>query len=527
MTEPSDRQPSARPSRLPAKPWLLLIVALLVWSYFARPIYDFLWIAAGRAADAVGARLGPSYFREQRKEVVDRALHQGDQIAAYLNAQRKAAAQDEQLAALDFSSAEAYVRSTEPVRARLRKSLRYPPPGFEPRIAAPVKDTLLGEDEVAVYRELQIPVLPGVDSTGIYVRPKSAAATARLPLVIAAVGRGGMPAPTADGKAPGLQRSTRDMAWHALQRGYAVWLPTFVYYGRDGDDLRDRLTLRAWEVGTSLPAIEIAKVVRAIDAFAQRPDIDARRIAMVGHSYGGFYTFYTTALDPRIRVAVVSAYFNDREAVLDAAEPHGLLDWRFPGSLALWRDPAVAALVAPRPLLIEAGSQDQLFPIAGARSAAPKAAHFYEQLGMADRFRFLEFAGRHDFEGDEALKFVELHLPRVNAPERGARSRGREVAGRIRSHERSVRLPHHEEMAGPASRAASALLAADAQRRQGLDHARGDRPALRAASRELREPTTRCRRSSSRSVPTTRSRPSSIPTARAASRCRCSSPARS
>ena len=36
---------------------------------------------------------------------------------------------------------------------------------------------------------------------------------------------------------------------------------------------------------------------------------------------------------------------------------------------------------------------------------------------------------------------------------------------------------------------------------------------------ELRQATTRCRRSSSRSIPTTRSRPSSIPTGRAASRC--------
>lgn len=414
MTESPDRQRNAKRSLLPGKPWLLLIAALLLWSYFARPVYDFAFIAAGRVTDAVVARLGPSFFREQRKDVVDRALGQGDQIAAYLSVQRNA--HGEQLAALDVSSADAYLRSTEPLRARLRESLRYPPPGFEPRLAAPLKETLLGEDEIAVYRELQIPVLPGVDSTGIYVRPKSAGATDRLPLVIAALGRGGMPAPSSDGKAPGLQRSTRDLAWHALQRGYAVWLPTFVHYGREGDDLRDRLTVRAWEAGTSLPSIEIAKVVRAIDALAQRTDIDARRIAMIGHSYGGFYTLYATALEPRIRVAVVSAYFNDREAVLDASEPYGFLDWRFPGSLALWRDPAVAALVAPRPLLIEAGSQDQLFPIAGARRAAPKAAHIYEQLGVADRFRFMEFAGRHDFEGDEALKFIDRHLPRTNAP---------------------------------------------------------------------------------------------------------------
>ena len=56
-----------------------------------------------------------------------------------------------------------------------------------------------------------------------------------------------------------------------------------------------------------------------------------------------------------------------------------------------------------------------------------------------------------------------------------------------------------------------ALFAAHAQRREGLDHARGDRPALRAASGALRHATTRCRRSSCRSTRTTRSRRSSIP----------------
>ena len=48
-------------------------------------------------------------------------------------------------------------------------------------------------------------------------------------------------------------------------------------------------------------------------------------------------------------------------------------------------------------------------------------------------------------------------------------------------HDRPLRLPHHQEMARAAPRPHPALFAADAQRRQGLDHARGDRPALRAA----------------------------------------------
>src|SRR4030095_3497156 len=53
-------------------------------------------------------------------------------------------------------------------------------------------------------------------------------------------------------------------------------------------------------------------------------------------------------------------------------------------------------------------------------------------------------------------------------------------------HERSVDVPCHAQVAATASRSAAALLAADAEWREGLDHARGDRAALRSASRRLR-----------------------------------------
>ncbi|VTU34495.1 putative dienelactone hydrolase [Variovorax sp. SRS16] len=397
-----------RPMR--KRSWLLLVLVLLVWSYFARPVYDFAWIVSGRLYDMAAARIGSPTLRMKRQDVVDRALAQGDEIAAYLRALRDAVPPVAASPALDFSSAEAFSRSAQASRARLSQSLRYPPPGFDVPLTQPVVESAIGADEFATYRELKIPVLPGVYATGIYMRPKSADDQKKLPLVISAAGRGGMPAETPDGLLKGMGKSRRNLAWDALQHGYAVWMPTYVHYGRDGDDFRDRLTVRAWEAGTSLPAIEIAKTVKALDVLLKRPDIDPQRVAMMGHSYGGFYTLYTTALDPRIRVAVVAAYFNDREAVLDSSEPNGFLDWRYPDALTLWRDPSVAALVAPRPLLIEAGNQDPLFPIQGARKAAPEAAALYQRLGIGDRFEFREFVGRHDFDGEAAMAFIDKQL---------------------------------------------------------------------------------------------------------------------
>jgi cephalosporin-C deacetylase-like acetyl esterase len=51
-------------------------------------------------------------------------------------------------------------------------------------------------------------------------------------------------------------------------------------------------------------------VIRAIDYLQTRPEIDASRIACMGISGGGTITLFATALEPRIRVGVVSGYFN-------------------------------------------------------------------------------------------------------------------------------------------------------------------------------------------------------------------------
>ena len=385
-----------------------LLAVGLVWSYFARPVYDFAWVAAGRVWDAQVEKHARPFLRQDADAVLDAATEQAAEINRYFNVQRRTAVDAPAIRSLDFSGESAYVRSTDALRAYLRGSLGYFPESA-PLPTEPVRETPLGEDDLAVYTRLRVEVTPGVHSIGVYMRPKHR--SGRLPLVVAAHGRGGPPERAADGKVAILAHHNRDLGRGALERGYAVWEPMFVFFARDQPaDLRERLSARALEAGTTLPAVEILKTVRTLDALIQRPEIDPARVAMVGMSYGGFYTLYTTALEPRIKVAVVAAYFNDREAVLDASEPDGFRDWRFPDSLTLLRDPFVAALVCPRALQIQAGSQDQLFPLEGARRAAPQAAEFYRKLRLDNRFRFVEFVGRHEFNGREAWDFLDAHL---------------------------------------------------------------------------------------------------------------------
>ena len=103
--------------------------------------------------------------------------------------------------------------------------------------------------------------------------------------------------------------------------------------------------------------------MRAIDYLSTRPEVDAKRIATLGASGGGTTSLLTGALDERVKVAVVSAYFNtlprqhrehlalSGQLCAGAASGHG--DVRHRGARGAAR------------LFVESGRNDRIFPIAG------------------------------------------------------------------------------------------------------------------------------------------------------------------
>src|SRR5262245_31236390 len=66
--------------------------------------------------------------------------------------------------------------------------------------------------------------------------------------------------------------------------------------------------MRAILVGKPLVGMQTGDVLRAFDWLAARPDVDARRIAIIGKGNGGVLALYSAALEPRIaKVATESA----------------------------------------------------------------------------------------------------------------------------------------------------------------------------------------------------------------------------
>lgn len=100
------------------------------------------------------------------------------------------------------------------------------------------------------------------------------------------------------------------MTRRVLRHGIAVFAPQLFRwdekYGRRPDS--GQMDQQCKQLGGSLAALEIHMLRRALDYLATRAEIIPGRIGMIGLSYGGFHTLFTTAAEPRIKVAVSSCF---------------------------------------------------------------------------------------------------------------------------------------------------------------------------------------------------------------------------
>lgn len=161
--------------------------------------------------------------------------------------------------------------------------------------------------------------------------------------------------------------------------------------------------------GETMIAWRVWDVMRAIDWIETRPaQLDASRVGCMGISGGGTCTVFAAALEPRIKAAMVSGYMNTfRDSILSIAH---CMDNYVPGILNWCEMYDVAGLIAPRPLFIESGDRDSIFPIGASRESYGRVRRVYESLGAVDAVAQEVFEGEHSFHGKQGIPFLERAL---------------------------------------------------------------------------------------------------------------------
>lgn len=163
-----------------------------------------------------------------------------------------------------------------------------------------------------------------------------------------------------------------------------------------------------WNSRGYTPAgVETWNSIRAIDYLQSRPEVDPERIGMTGRSGGGAYTWWTAAIDERVKVAAPIAGITDLHNHVVDGTVEGHCDCMFMVNTYRWDYPQVAALVAPRPLMIGNTDRDTIFPLDGVERLHRQVARIYKLLNAETNLTLLITEGPH--HDSQELRVPVMH----------------------------------------------------------------------------------------------------------------------
>ncbi len=147
--------------------------------------------------------------------------------------------------------------------------------------------------------------------------------------------------------------------------------------------------------GYTPAGVEAWNSIRALDYLETRKEVDVERIGATGRSGGGAYSWWIAAIDQRIKAVVPVAGITDLENHVVDGVIKGHCDCMFMVNTYRWDYAQVAALVAPRPLLIANTDKDSIFPLDGVLRIHEQVRHIYGLYGATDKVGLAITKGPH------------------------------------------------------------------------------------------------------------------------------------
>ncbi len=147
--------------------------------------------------------------------------------------------------------------------------------------------------------------------------------------------------------------------------------------------------------GYSAAAAEAWNCIRALDYLQSRKDVDGERLGVTGRSGGGAYSWWIAALDERIKVACPTAGIVDLQSHVVDGCVEGHCDCMFLVNTYRWDYAQVAALMAPRPLLIVNTDKDTIFPLDGVVRLHERVRGIYDLHNKPDQLGLVLTEGPH------------------------------------------------------------------------------------------------------------------------------------
>lgn len=201
------------------------------------------------------------------------------------------------------------------------------------------------------------------------------------------------------------------------RRGYIVLVPDYPSFGDYSYDFKKS----RFASGTMKA---IYNNIRCVDYLCTLPQVDSRRIGVIGHSLGGHNALFTAAFDARLRVVITSCgwnpfrYYEGGDLASWASDryiPRILTSYRRAEDLPFEFEDILAA-IAPRAIFSCSPTRDDNFDVVGVRAAEKLLKPVYEFLQVPDRLVIRYPECEHDFPPDtrrESYEFLDRMLKGV------------------------------------------------------------------------------------------------------------------
>ena len=310
---------------------------------------------------------------------------------------------------LDTSSVENYDESIE----RYREDFREDVIGhldIELLVANP-RTRKIGESGKWTRYEVVLDVFPNVIAYGILTLPKGMKAAERRPVVVCQHGLEGRPQDVIGKEQFHYYKA---FATELAERGLITFAPQNLYIFKDRFRTLQR---KANPLGKTLFSIMVPQHQQIVNWLKTQPNVDGKRIAFYGLSYGGKSAMRIPALVTDYCLAICSADFN--EWVRKNASTRHPFSYMRTGEYEIFEFnlggtfnyAEMAALIAPRPFMVERGHADSVGWDEWVAYEFAKVRHLYAaRLKIPGRCDIEWFDGPHSINSNGTFDFLHKHL---------------------------------------------------------------------------------------------------------------------
>jgi hypothetical protein len=280
----------------------------------------------------------------------------------------------------------------------------------DPVLPANPRSRKVYDEEKWVGYEVVMDVYPDVMAYGILCLPKDLKEGERRPVVVCQHGLEGRPQDIVAGD----HGAYHDFASKLAERGFVTFSPQNLYIFQDRFRTLQR---KANPLKKTLYSVIVPQHQQIVDWLKTQDFVDPKRIAFYGLSYGGKTAMRVPAIVTDYCLSICSADFN--EWVWKNASTRSPYSYVWTGEYEIFEFDLgstfnyseMAALIAPRPFMVERGHFDGVAPDETVGYEFGKVRNLYAaKLGIADRCEIEWFVGPHTINGKGTYSFLHRHL---------------------------------------------------------------------------------------------------------------------